>query len=247
MKAAVIFGAGGIAAATGEQLSRRGFGEVHVMTRGRSTAGDTMRKRLDDLGVGGRTWTCDVTDWDSITSACTNVAGPIHALIYTAGSRFTMTPSGLTQDEWRRMIDTYAGGLVGALIALEDKLAVGASVVAMSGTSARRVVSGEHLAMGSAKAAMDRSVAYLAHWLAPKGVRVNGVCCGPVDTPTVREMLTPDELELLAESMAKKTLAGRMAQADDIAGVVALLCSDESRWIYGQVILADGGEELLRG
>jgi 3-oxoacyl-[acyl-carrier protein] reductase len=246
-KSAVIVGAGGIAAATALELSERGFGHVDILTRGGSSAGIHLRRSLDARDVAGGLWATDVTDWTSIANACATIAGPVHAVVYTAGARQTATPAELTRDDWRQMMDIYAGGLIGVLQSLERRLAAGGSVVALSGTSARRVVSPGHLAMGSAKAALEQSIRYLAHWLAPRGVRVNGVCCGPVDTPTVRATLDTEGLARLSRDLEQGTLAGRLARAQDVAAVVAMLCGPDSQWIYGQVILADGGEELLRG
>jgi NAD(P)-dependent dehydrogenase (short-subunit alcohol dehydrogenase family) len=78
-------------------------------------------------------------------------------------------------------------------------------------------------------------------------VRVNGICCGAVDTPTLRGQRTPQEMRALSGAVAQTNLAGRLATAQDVADAVILLCGDEARWIYGQTILADGGEELLLG
>lgn len=247
MTCAVIVGAGGIATATACLLAHDGFTEIHVLSRGESNSGTLLRQALGDLEVevDVELRQCDVTDWASVTKACEGISGPVHAVVYTAGARSTAVPSKLEQAEWRTMLDVYAGGLVDVLIPLEDKLADGASVVALSGTSGRRVVSPGHLAMGSGKAALDHSIAYLANWLAPRGVRVNGVCCGPVDTPTVRSLLMPAEMETLQQDLQTRTLAGRLATAEDVASVVTMLCDPRSRWIYGQVILADGGEGIL--
>jgi NAD(P)-dependent dehydrogenase (short-subunit alcohol dehydrogenase family) len=249
MKTAVIIGAGGIATAVAVGLAEREHRTIHVLTRGASPAGDTLRAELTRLGVGGLDRRCDVTDWESIAAAAAGIPAPIDALIYTPGSRADVVrpPAELTQQIWHQAIDLYGGGLVGAVREFHGKFARGASVVALSGTSARRVVSGKHLAMGAGKAALQQSVRYLAHWLAPDGVRVNAICCGPVDTPTLRELMSPEEMQSLSQSIAGANLVGRIATAQDIASAVLLLCSDETRWIYGQTILADGGEELLRG
>ena len=247
MKTAVILGAGGIATAVGTGLTERGYGTIHVLTRGASPAGETLRAELKRLGVDGLDRRCDVTDWQSIASAADDIPAPIDALVYTPGSRSDImrTPDELTQQIWQQAIDLYCGGLVGAVREFRGKFAPGASVVAMSGTSGRRVVSGKHLAMGVGKAALEHSVGYLARWLGPDGVRVNGIACGAVDTPTLRGRRSPQEMQALSDAVAKTNLAGRLATAQDVAGAVILLCSDEARWIYGQTILADGGEELL--
>lgn len=71
-----------------------------------------------------------------------------------------------------------------------------------------------------------------------RGVRVNAVSPGPVETPILGDFETSMGKELLD---GVKQLAGRHARPDDIAGVVALLASDDARWITGQNLYADGG------
>jgi len=70
---------------------------------------------------------------------------------------------------------------------------------------------------------------------------------GPVDTLTLRSMLDTGQKAQLSRDVESRTLARRLARPDDTADVVAILCTPHSRWICGQVILADGGKEILRG
>src|SRR5262249_6192598 len=123
-----------------------------------------------------------------------------------------------------------------------------AAIVAVSGIDTQRYVAG-HGALGSAKTAMESLVRYFSVELAPKGVRVNGVNPGFIDTDSAR---------MYAEYGGDKTWdarfekdwvpqvpAGRIGTTQEVADVIAFLCAPESAYILGQTIIVDGGFSLL--
>ena len=89
---------------------------------------------------------------------------------------------------------------------------------------------------GAMKAALLAYTRSAAGELAPRGIRVNALAPGPVDTDMVRNQ-GPDA----AKSMGAGTLLGRLAHPDEMVGPALLLASDAGRFITGQVIVADGG------
>ena len=89
---------------------------------------------------------------------------------------------------------------------------------------------------------MESLSRYLAVELAPRGIGVNVVIPGTTDTQSLRSLSRHEEMIHAAKS---RTPLGRMGHPEDIAGVVSFLCSEESRWIVGQTIVADGGYSLL--
>ena len=113
-------------------------------------------------------------------------------------------------------------------------------IIALTSYGSKRYIPG-YAAMGTNKAAIEALVRYLAVDLAPKGILVNAVNGGPVDTDSLR--IIPGNEEIVAESV-KRTPAGRIGQPEDLANVVAFLASDEADWIVGQTIIADGGVSL---
>ncbi|MCI0406329.1 MAG: SDR family oxidoreductase [candidate division Zixibacteria bacterium] len=113
-------------------------------------------------------------------------------------------------------------------------------IIALTSYGSRRYIPG-YAAMGTNKAAIEAMVRYLAVDLAPKGVLVNAVNGGPVDTDSLR--IIPGNEEIVRESV-KRTPAGRIGRPEDLANVVAFLASDEADWIVGQTIIADGGVSL---
>lgn len=99
-----------------------------------------------------------------------------------------------------------------------------------------------YVAIGSSKAAMEALVRYMAFEWAKYGIRANSVAAGPVDTRAIDWFRYPEAVRIFT---AKKGLAGRMGQPHDIADIALWLCTDESRWVIGQSIVAEAG--LLLG
>ncbi|MER6772864.1 SDR family oxidoreductase [Streptomyces bacillaris] len=110
-------------------------------------------------------------------------------------------------------------------------------IIAVSSLGAGRVVP-RYVSAGVAKAALEALVRYLAVELAEGGITVNAVSTAKIDKSSGE---TPPEVR---KKLATRTPGGRLTTPDDIAGVVALLCSEEAAWIQGQVIVADGGFSL---
>ncbi|MBJ93425.1 MAG: hypothetical protein CMP23_03020 [Rickettsiales bacterium] len=95
-----------------------------------------------------------------------------------------------------------------------------------------------YVAIGSSKAAMESLVKYMAFEWAKYGIRANSVAAGPVETRAIDWFRYPEAVRIFT---ARKGLAGRMGMPADIADVAVWLCTDESRWIWGQSIVAEGG------
>jgi NAD(P)-dependent dehydrogenase (short-subunit alcohol dehydrogenase family) len=86
---------------------------------------------------------------------------------------------------------------------------------------------------------------YLAWELAHRGINLNMVCCGAVETEGVHRDLTQQQYESLVALARSRIPRGRIAGADEVARLVVALCSPAADLLVGQVIVADGGE-LLR-
>ena len=94
--------------------------------------------------------------------------------------------------------------------------------------------------VGTSKAALEAITRYLAVELAPKKISVNAISGGYIETEALDHF--PNREEML--DAGKQTVAGRMVTGEDIAHVVAFLCSEEADMIRGQVIVVDGGVSL---
>lgn len=116
----------------------------------------------------------------------------------------------------------------------------GGSIVCISSYGGQRVLP-RYGAMGPAKAALEAMARGLAVELGRRGIRVNGVTAGLADTVSARAI--PDYDHLLAAGKAMTPL-GRLVTPEDLAEVIAFLCSDAARMISGQFLVVDGGASL---
>jgi enoyl-[acyl-carrier protein] reductase III len=120
----------------------------------------------------------------------------------------------------------------------------GGTIVNMSSIGANRVRP-EYVIVGASKAALEAVTRYLAVELAPHNIVVNAVSAGAVETDALKHF--PQMREVIEErldAMAAATPVGRNVTVEDIAGVVAFLCSSDAAMIRGQVIVIDGGFTL---
>jgi enoyl-[acyl-carrier protein] reductase III len=116
----------------------------------------------------------------------------------------------------------------------------GGSIVNLTSLGARRYMP-NYAAVGVTKGALDSLTMYLAVELAPKGIRVNGVCPSWVEETGGVAAFTPE----LGERLQRNIPLRRHVTPEDVANVVAFLCLPESEMIVGQTIVLDGGVSLI--
>ena len=112
----------------------------------------------------------------------------------------------------------------------------GGSIISMSSTG-NLVYTPNYSGHGTNKAAVETMVKYAAAELGEKGIRVNAVSGGPIDTDALKAF--PNYEEVKAE-VVKRSPLSRMGDATDLTGACSFLCSDASSWLTGQVIVIDG-------
>ena len=115
----------------------------------------------------------------------------------------------------------------------------GSSIVFLSSLAARAVI-GTAPAYAATKGAVDTLVKHFASLLGARGIRINAVAPGVVETDMSNFTKTDAGREFVLGMQALK----RIAQPDDIGGVVAFLASEDARWITGDTIHVDGGSKL---
>jgi enoyl-[acyl-carrier protein] reductase III len=116
----------------------------------------------------------------------------------------------------------------------------GSAIVAVSSLGAQRVLE-NYILVGTSKAALEAVVRYLGVELAPRGIRVNAVSGGVVETGALEHF--PNREEMLGT--VTRTPAGRLVSPDDVAAAVTFLCSPEAEMVRGQTLVVDGGFSLL--
>jgi enoyl-[acyl-carrier protein] reductase III len=143
----------------------------------------------------------------------------------------------MTRKHWRWCMETNAFALSllaqGAVPMMTD----GGRIVALSSLGAYRAIPSYGF-VGASKAALEALARTLAQELGPRGIRVNVVNAGVVDTDSLQYF--PNRDELLA-SFAERTPAGPTLTPEDVAGAVYLLCLPEAGMINGHTLFVDGG------
>jgi enoyl-[acyl-carrier protein] reductase III len=166
-------------------------------------------------------------------------AGPYRAVVHSAATG-VIRPALETEDKhWDWTLNANARAFLSLTRAVAPAMDAGASIVALSSLGSARVLD-NYVLVGASKAALEAVVRYLAVGLAPRGIRVNAVSGGVVDTDALDHF--PNREEMLRS--VERTPAGRLVEPDDIAGVVSFLCSDDAEMIRGQTLVVDGGFSL---
>jgi enoyl-[acyl-carrier protein] reductase III len=147
-------------------------------------------------------------------------------LLLAQAAADVMVPPGTVDDPWE-----VPGG----------PLPARKRIVALSSLGSARIIPG-YAAVGASKAAIESLTRYLAYELAPRGIGVNAVSGGLVQTDSLKAFRDGDEW---VRDSIRRTPLGRIAEPADIAKVVVWLLSDQSSWITGQTIVADGGLSLM--
>jgi enoyl-[acyl-carrier protein] reductase III len=119
----------------------------------------------------------------------------------------------------------------------------GGAIVAISSLGSTRVLP-DYIAVGASKAALEALTRYLAVELSPKNIIVNAVSPGIVLTDALQHFTALGDPTAIQRILAN-TPAGRMVQPEDVAEVVAFLCSPAAGMIRGQVLVVDGGYTLI--
>ncbi len=117
----------------------------------------------------------------------------------------------------------------------------GGRIFAMTSSGSNRIIP-NYGPVSAAKSALESHCRQLAYELAPAGITVNALRGGVTDTPALRKIPGND---LLIEEASRKNPSRRLTTPEDVADAVLVLCSPRARWITGNVINVDGGEEIV--
>jgi enoyl-[acyl-carrier protein] reductase III len=167
--------------------------------------------------------------------------GPYAVVVHNAATG-VIKPALETEDKhWDWTLNANARALLSLARACTPDMESGSSIVAISSLGAQRVLE-NYVLVGTSKAALESVVRYLAVELSPRGIRVNAVSAGVVETEALDHF--PNREEML-RSGRTRTPAGRLVEPDDIAGAVAFLCSPDAQMVRGHTLIVDGGYSLL--
>ncbi len=246
---ALVTGGGrGIGRAIALRLAREGADVAINYFRNRAPAEETARE-IRALGQRSTIIRANVGEVDELEAMIRTVndeLGGLDILVNNAASGYNrpVMAQRVKGWEWTMNINARAA-LFGAQAAAPIMAARGGGhIINISSFGGHRVLP-EYVLVGASKAALEAITRYLAVELAPLGIVVNAVSAGVVETDALQHFPQwREELSQRINEIATRTPAGRIVTADDIAGVVAWLCTPDAFMIRGQVLLVDGGFTL---
>jgi len=167
-------------------------------------------------------------------------AAPSYDVVVHNAATGVIRPALETDDRhWDWTLNANARALLSLARATAPAMQPGSSIVAISSLGSQRVLD-NYVLVGTSKAALESVVRYLAVELGPRGIRVNAVSGGVVDTGALEYFPNKDEMLRTVE----RTPAGRLVEPDDIAAAVSFLSSPDAEMVRGQTIVVDGGFSL---
>jgi 7-alpha-hydroxysteroid dehydrogenase len=156
------------------------------------------------------------------------------AVVGGFGPFMRLKPKGLN-NIYTATVNAFVAGAQEAAKRMEKN--GGGSIISMSSTG-NLVYTPNYAGHGTNKAAVEAMVRYAAAELGEKGIRVNAVSGGPIDTDALKAF--PNYEEVKNEVIQRSPLS-RMGEAEDLTGACLFLCSKGASWITGQTIVVDGG------
>jgi enoyl-[acyl-carrier protein] reductase III len=240
--ALITGGSRGIGRAITLKLASEGADVIINYFRKRQTAEITAQEARD-RGVTAHIIKANVGDAEKIDSMFNEIEarfGRLDILINNAASGVARSALDLDSRGWDWTMDINAKAFLLCAQRAVKLMKNGGKMVSISSLGSR-LVTPIYTAVGVSKAALEALTRYLAIELAPKGICVNGVAAGAVETEALKMYTRSQDLPQLSW---RTTPVGRMVQPEDMANVVAFLCSDEAIMIRGQIIIIDGGASL---
>lgn len=244
--ALVTGGSRGIGRAAAERFARDGMVAVINYRRNADAAADTVAT-IERAGGAALALEADLESGEAIAKMFATVRERFGRLDVLVANAAATAFRPLLESKDHNVERTYAITVTGFIRCVREAVPLMAgragAIVAVSGFDSMRHIAG-HGVLGSAKAAMESLVRSFAVELAPKGIRVNGVNPGYIDTDSARTYAKSTGADWDAESgggWLEAIPAARLGTADEVASVIAFLCSPAASYVYGQTLLVDGG------
>ncbi len=239
MTAVITGGNSGIGLATAKAWAAEG---ATVIITGRNQ--ETLATAAAEIGEGTATVAGDLRDADvraRLVDAVGEAGGRVDALFANAGVAFPAPFEEADEDFFDSIFDTNVKALFFTTQAVAPFFVEGTSVIFNTTALVNKGLPG--MSVYSASKAAVRSLARtLAAEYAAKGVRVNCIAPGPIETPIYGRMGMPSEaVEEFGQQLQSQVPMTRFGQADEIASVAVFLASSDSSYMTGSEVTVDGG------
>jgi 3-oxoacyl-[acyl-carrier protein] reductase len=236
MRALVTGGSGALGRAISEALAKAGH-EVWVHANRSLAQAEATAKRIVAAGGSAHAIAFDVTDAEATQRALEGLleSAPVQILINNAGIHHDAPMPGMTQEQWRSVIDVSLNGffnvtqplLMPMIRTRWGRIVNMASVAGVAGNRGQ-------VNYAAAKAGLIGATKSLSLELASRGITVNAVAPGIIESPMAGSAFPPERIKQLVP-------AQRAGQPEEVASMVAYLVSDAAAYVTGQVLSINGG------
>lgn len=241
-KALITGGSSGIGLATARAMLAQG---AHVAITG--TRQDKLDAVLPTLGRDALAIRADVTSPDDLARLRQELQasfGTLDILFANAGIAFGTPIETTDEAAFERMMNVNVKGVFFTIQSVLPLMRDGGSIILNTSWLNQVGTPGRSL-LSASKAAVRSFARTLSAELLPRGIRVNAVSPGSIETPIHRGGQSEDEFRSYVERVGKQVPIGRMGQPEEIAAAVIFLASDASSYMLGAEIVVDGGRAEL--
>lgn len=238
-KVALVTGSSrGIGAAIAQRLAADGFNVTVNHLTNRALADDIVR-RIQATGSKAINVQADVSDPAAVRrlfDATEQAFGGIDVVVSNAGIMRLAPFAELTDEHFDRMLAVNVKGSFNVLREASRRVRDGGRILALS-SSITKLRSPTYGPYAASKAAQELFASILSKELEGRGISVNAVAPGLVNTTLFTDGKTAEQIA----GFAQRTPHKRLGEPEDIAQVVSALCSEDGAWVNGQTVFANGG------